>query len=132
MPGEADTIGLEELLLRHALGLPGTDAPREADASGVMMIPVPNSGILERVEGVEAAQATPGITSLEITARLHDFIAAWPEGSSYLGFLFARAAEPAEVENALREAHRKLHFTLTPRLPVEHPVTHTVPPADRP
>lgn len=132
LPGEADTIGLEELLLRHALGLPGTDAPREADASGVMMIPVPNSGILERMEGVEAAQATPGITSLEITARLHDFLAAWPEGSSYLGFLFAKAAEPAEVENALREAHRKLRFTLTPRLPVEHPVTHTLPPADRP
>jgi biotin carboxylase len=131
LPGEADTIGLEELLLRHALGLPGSDAPRETEASGVMMIPVPNSGILERVEGVEAAQATPGITSLEITARLHDFIAAWPEGSSYLGFLFAKAAEPAEVENALREAHRKLRFTLTPRLPVEHPVTRTVPPADR-
>jgi biotin carboxylase len=131
LPGEADAIGLEELLLRHALGLPGSDAPREADASGVMMIPVPNSGILEKVEGAEAAQATPGITSLEITARLHDFIAAWPEGSSYLGFLFARAAAPAELGNALREAHRKLRFTLTPRLPVEHPVTRTVPPADR-
>jgi biotin carboxylase len=131
LPGETDTIGLEDLLLRHALGLPSSDAPRETEASGVMMIPVPNSGILERVEGVEAAQATPGITSLEITARLHDFIAAWPEGSSYLGFLFAKAAEPAEVENALREAYRKLRFTLTPRLPVEHPVTRTVPPADR-
>jgi hypothetical protein len=132
LPGEADAIGLEELLLRHALGLPGSDAPRERDASGVMMIPVPNSGILEKVEGMEAAQAMPGITSLEITARLHDFIAAWPEGSSYLGFLFARAGEPVEVENALRTAHRKLRFTLTPRLPVEHPVTRTVPPADRP
>ena len=69
-------------------------------------------------------------TDLEITARLHDFIAAWPEGSSYLGFLFARAAGPAEVEDALRTAHRKLRFTLTPRLPVEHPLSHTVPPAD--
>jgi hypothetical protein len=66
--------------------------------------------------------ATPGITSLEITARLHDFIAAWPEGSSYLGFLFAQATQPAEVECALREAHNNLHFTLTPRLPVEHPL----------
>jgi hypothetical protein len=132
VPGEENLIGLEELLLRHALGLPGNNAPREAWASGVMMIPVPHSGIFEKVEGEEAARATPGITSLEITARLHDFIAAWPEGSSYLGFLFARAAEPAEVEDALREAHRKLCFTLTPRLPVEHPLSHTVPPADRP
>jgi hypothetical protein len=123
-----DTIGLEELILRHELGFSGSSAPRESQASGVMMIPVPRSGVLEKEEGQEEAQATPGISSLEITARLHDFIAAWPEGSSYLGFLFACANEPAAVENALREAHRKLRFTLTPRLPVEHPLSHTVPP----
>ncbi|MGB7848407.1 MAG: ATP-grasp domain-containing protein [Candidatus Acidiferrum sp.] len=125
----ADSIGLEELLLRHELGLPGSNAPREAKASGVMMIPVPHSGILEKVEGEEEARATAGVTSLEITARLHDFIAAWPEGSSYLGFLFAQAAEPLEVEKSLRDAHRKLRFTLMPRLPVEHPLTHAMPPA---
>jgi len=130
VPGEVSPIGLEELLLRHVLELPGSDAPREQQASGVMMIPVPRSGVLERVAGEDEARSTPGITGLEITARLHDFIAAWPEGSSYLGFLFARAASPAEVESALREAHRKLHFTLTQRLPVEHPVSHRVPPAD--
>ena len=131
MPDEAEGIGLEELLLRHELRLPGSDAPREEAASGVMMIPVPHSGMLEKVEGMEEARSTAGVTSLEITARLHDFIAAWPEGSSYLGFIFARAAKPAEVENALREAHRRLQFTLTPRLPVEHPLSHGVPPADR-
>jgi ATP-grasp domain/L-amino acid ligase C-terminal domain 2 len=130
LPGESNLIGLEELLLRHALEMPGSDALREADASGAMMIPVPRSGILEKVEGIEAARATPGITGLEITARPHDFIAAWPEGSSYLGFLFARAASPAQVEEVLREAHQKLHFTLTARLPVEHPLSHTVSPAD--
>ena len=122
LPGEEGTIGLEELLLRHELGLPGSDAAREAAASGVMMIPVPRSGVLEKVEGENEARETPGITSLEITARFRDFIAAWPEGSSYLGFLFAGAAEPEAVEQALREAHAKLHFTLTPRLPVEHPL----------
>ena len=131
IPGEKECIGLEELLLRHALELPGADAPREAEASGVMMIPVPHSGILEKVEGQEEASAIPGITNLEITARLQDFIAAWPEGSSYLGFLFARATEPAGAENALRLAHGKLRFTLSPRLPVEHPVSHKVSPAER-
>ncbi len=89
------------------------------------MIPVPQSGILENVEGEESARKTPGITSLEITARLHDYIAAWPDGSSYLGFLFARTDAPAEVEAALRTAHAQLKFTLTPRLPVEHPLNHT-------
>jgi hypothetical protein len=126
----AENYGLEELLLRHALEMPGADAARERAASAVMMIPVLLSGILEKVAGIKEAETTPDITGLEITARLHDFIAAWPEGSSYLGFLFARAMEPDGAENALREAHKKLRFTLTPRLPVEHPVTHTVPPAD--
>src|SRR6266481_2198741 len=50
-------------------------------------------------------------------------LADWPEGSSYLGFIFARGKTPEEVETALRQAHAKLQFTLTPRLPVEHPVT---------
>jgi len=49
------------------------------------------SGILEKVEGAEEARAVAGVTQLEITARWRDYIAAWPEGSSYLGFLFARA-----------------------------------------
>jgi biotin carboxylase len=120
---------LEELLARHALGLlpePG-GLERERDASGVMMIPVPQSGIFEGVEGLEQAARVPGVESLEITARLHDYIAAWPEGASYLGFIFACAAEPAAVEAALRAAHACLRFDLRPRLPVEHPASHRVP-----
>jgi hypothetical protein len=54
---------------------------------------------------------------------LHDAIAAWPEGSSYLGFLFGRGKNPEEVELALRQAHQKLSFQITPSLPVEHPAT---------
>jgi ATP-grasp domain-containing protein/L-aminoacid ligase-like protein len=119
-------IGLEELLLRHALELPGCDLPREEIASGVMMIPVPKSGILEGVSGEEAARSAPGITELLITARIHDYIAAWPEGSSYLGFLFARGNSPDEVEETIRRAHRELQFTISPRLPVEHPAARRI------
>jgi hypothetical protein len=123
---DTEPIGLEELLLRHALALPGSDWPREASASGVMMIPVPQSGMLEKVEGEDDALAIPGISQFEITARLHDYVAAWPEGSSYLGFLFARANTAEEVEQALRAAHSKLKFTLTRRLAVEHPATRRI------
>jgi hypothetical protein len=91
-----------------------------------MMIPVPASGVLESVDGEAAARATPNIVGLEITARLHDYIAAWPEGSSYLGFLFARAQSGDEVERALRAAHAKLRFAIRERLAVEHPVTGRV------
>jgi biotin carboxylase len=130
-PSGADTqdraigMGLEELVLRHALHLPGSHGPRESTASGVMMIPVPSNGILEKIEGEQAAREIQGITELIITARLHDYLAAWPEGSSYLGFLFSKGNSSAEVETALRDAHAQLRFTLTPRLPVQHP-TRTV------
>jgi biotin carboxylase len=116
---------LEEILVRHALGMPGGDLAREDDASGVMMIPVPKSGVLEKVDGEEQARSTPGVEEVQITARLHDFIAAWPEGSSYLGFIFARGKAPDEVESALRVAHSQLKFEIVERLPVEHPMTGT-------
>jgi len=118
-----EAIGLEELLLRQAVEMPVGNWKREAAASGVMMIPVPASGVLEGVEGESAARAVPSVTDLEITARLHDYIAAWPEGSSYLGFLFARAETAEEVEGALRAAHAKLRFVIRKRLAVEHPGT---------
>jgi len=120
--GESDeVIGLEELLLRHAVEMPVGNWKREAAASGVMMIPVPASGVLECVEGESAARAVPSVTDLEITARLHDYIAAWPDGATYLGFLFARAEAAEEVEGALRAAHGELRFTIRERLAVEHP-----------
>jgi predicted ATP-grasp superfamily ATP-dependent carboligase len=118
-----ELVGLEELLLRHAMDLPGGDWAREPLASGVMMIPVPRSGVLEAVQGEEEARGVAGISDLQITARGHDYIAAWPEGSSYLGFLFARAETPEAVETALRLAHSKLRFTIAERLAVEHPAT---------
>ena len=122
-----EKIPLEELLVRHALGMDTRSLQRESAASGVMMIPVPSSGILEGVAGIEEAARLAHIESVEITARPHDYIAAWPEGSSYLGFIFARAPQPAEVESALRAAHACLRFDLRPRLPVEHPLAQQAP-----
>ena len=116
-------LSLEELLIRHALQLGGDDAEREDAASGVMMIPVPRGGIFEGVDGIDEAERVFGIDEIRITARLRDYVAAWPEGSSYLGFIFARAAKPEDAERALREAHAKLQFRFSPRLAVEHPVT---------
>ncbi len=54
-------VSLEELLIRHALGDASVATlERERDASAVMMIPVPRSGVLERVSGVEEASAGGG------------------------------------------------------------------------
>ena len=67
-----------------------------------------------------------GIEDIVITAREHDAIAAWPEGSSYLGFIFARSDTPQQVEDSLRAAHASLEFKITRTLSVEHPVTGRV------
>ncbi len=122
-----ERISLEELILRHALGMEGSDQPREQPAAAIMMIPVPSSGIFEKVQGQEAVEKLPGIESIIITAREHDYVTAWPEGNSYLGFIFSKAETPEAAEAALRTAHSKLNFTLTPRLPVKHPVTGRFP-----
>jgi L-aminoacid ligase-like protein len=118
-----DGVSLEELLLRHALGIAGSDLEREEAASGVMMIPVPRSGIFEGVDGIGEAEKVAGVMEIRITARVHDYVAGWPEGSTYLGFIFSRADSPAGAEESLRAAHGKLQFRFSPRLPVEHPVS---------
>src|SRR5262245_4047838 len=119
-------ISLEELILRQAIGEDVSGWQREGLASGVMMIPVPASGVLESVQGVEDAQHVRCITEIEITARIRDTILAWPEGSSYLGFIFAKAQTAKNVEDALRSAHSRLRFNIRETLPVEHPVTRKI------
>jgi len=101
-------ISLEEVILRHALGLPLDDLTRETAASGVMMLPIPRRGVLDAVHGRDAARSMPGIVGLEITVPLGHSVEPLPEGDRYLGFLFARAADPARVEAALRSAYAEL------------------------
>lgn len=105
---------LEELILRQAVGLSLGDTAPPDRAAGVMMIPIPEAGLLRRVEGVEEAAAVALIEGVEITARLNYPLVPLPEGDSYLGFIFARGPAPAAVEAALRQAHSQLRFTIDP------------------
>lgn len=113
-----ERAGLEEVLLRHACGEPVGDWSREAAASGVMMMPIPMSGVFRRVDGVKQAAAVAGIEAIEITAKADQQLLALPEGASYLGFIFARAATAAEVEGALREAHARLTMVIERAVPL--------------
>jgi formate-dependent phosphoribosylglycinamide formyltransferase (GAR transformylase) len=111
-------VSLEELLLRQALGESPDGWQREPGAAGVMMIPIPRRGILRGVDGVDDARAAPNVDDVRITARMEQLLVPLPEGASYLGFIFARADEPADVERALREAHSRLTFAIDPEFPV--------------
>jgi biotin carboxylase len=113
-----DGSTLEAFLVRHALGEDVRGMQIQQGASGVMMIPVPQTGIFAGVEGIAQALATPGIESVEITAKLGHRMLAWPEGSSYLGFLFARTDDPESAERALRRSHACLRFQFHAVLPV--------------
>jgi biotin carboxylase len=106
-------VTLEEVILRHALGLPIDDLRRESAASGVMMIPIPRAGILEEVRGQDRARAVPGIAGLELTIGPGRHVKPLPEGDRYLGFLFARADGPEGVEQALRTAHGHLEIVIS-------------------
>jgi len=109
---------LEELILRHALGADPAGWRREADASGVMMIPIPRRGILRGVDGVDEARQVEGIDDIRITAKPDQLLIPLPEGASYLGFIFARAPRAPGVRQALAAAHARLAFVVDPELPV--------------
>jgi ATP-grasp domain/L-amino acid ligase C-terminal domain 2/ATP-grasp N-terminal domain len=111
-------LSLEEVLIRIALDRKLDGLCREDRASGVMMIPVPGEGILEDVVEIQEALGVAGVEDIVITAKRGERLVPLPEGSSYPGFIFARAQSPERVETALRQAHQKLRFRLARSLPV--------------
>ncbi|MHB8575962.1 MAG: ATP-grasp domain-containing protein, partial [Dehalococcoidia bacterium] len=108
-------MSLEEIILRHAVGAEIPSFDRQHSASGVMMIPIPKRGVLRGVRGVEAATAVSGIESVTISIHRGQPVVPLPEGSEYLGFIFARGGTPAEVESALRRSHSVLAFDIDER-----------------
>jgi len=110
--GKGETLSLEEIIIRHALGMDLPALEREARASGVMMIPVPGAGVLREVRGVDAARRVPLVEEVVITAHPGQELVPWPEGARYPGFIFARGGTPDAVEAALRAAHQRLQFVL--------------------
>jgi hypothetical protein len=105
--------GLEELVVMHALG-EHPELRAEAGGAGVLMLPIPQAGILRRVEGVLAAQQVPYIEELIIDVREGYELVPLPEGASYLGFIFARAPNAEQTEAALRAAHACLRVVVAP------------------
>jgi biotin carboxylase len=113
-----EKISLEELIIRQAMGLEVQSLARENRAGGVMMIPIPGAGLLNGVEGIDAAKSIAGIEEIDITIPLKNSVVPLPEGNSYLGFIFARGETPEQVEAALRAAHRCLRFEIVPQIAV--------------
>ena len=103
--GSDGAVSLEELVLAHALGLLREVPARVAEAAGVMMVPVPHAGRLERIDGVEEAKRVAGVTDVAVTAHRGQRVVPLPEQARYPAFIFARGETAGRVEASLREAH---------------------------
>jgi len=118
-------LSLEEVIMSNALGHSAC-VENDGQSAGVMMIPVPGPGVLRRLEGLARARAVDRIESVLIDVHPGHLFVPWPEGSSYPGFIFAKAPDTAQVERALRQAHAQLKFVLAPHFPIVVPVMRGV------
>lgn len=114
----ASGFSLESLVIQYAMG-DTPDIGHFTEAAGVLMIPTPHAGILRRVEGVLRAQKVPGVDAVHIAIREGHELKTLPEGASYLGFMFASAGTPDDVEQALRTAHNELNIVVDPLWRIE-------------
>jgi biotin carboxylase len=104
---------LEEIIIQGLCGY-SPNLPKSRLCAGVLMIPVKTSGILKRVEGLTAAMQVEFVKDIEIHIQEGYELVPLPEGSSYLGFIFAQAPSFEETFNALKKAHQMLNFVTQP------------------
>jgi hypothetical protein len=116
-PG-GERASLEALLLAAAVGASLTGWRRTPTASGVLMVPIPRSGVLRDVTGADDARRLPHIDEVVISAKPGQRLDALPEATTYLGFVFASAPDGAAVETALRQAQARLDVAIDAAIPV--------------
>ncbi len=108
-------LQLEELILAQALDDQNFKPPKQhSQASGVMMLPIPQAGIFQAVHHQEKALAVAGVSHLSVDFHRGEPIAPPPEGARYLGFMFAQANSPDRVEHALEQAFSQLRIEISP------------------
>ncbi len=109
---------LEEIVIRGMCGLLPPPA-EQAESAGVLMIPITESGILKRVEGMTRALQTPYVEDIEIHINPGYELLPLPEGASYLGFIFAKAPDFERSYAALKSAYAELRFVTQPSWEIE-------------
>ncbi len=118
---EARAIGLEELLLRHALGELRRRWARRGGLGRDDDSRFRRRGSTDASRASSPREQVVGIEDVQITAKPDQQLVPLPEGASYLGFIFARADAPEAVERALRDAHRRLAFAIDRAIVVNEP-----------
>ncbi|MHB8189164.1 MAG: ATP-grasp domain-containing protein [Ferrimicrobium sp.] len=114
-----DGSRLEDHVIAAAFG--GAPRPKlRSSPFGVYMIPTPQSGVLDAIDGVEVAAAVPYITEIQITTPLGATVFAPPFTDRYLGFIFATAPTHAMVAAALAAAVHQIRVLVSPMMDPTH------------
>lgn len=116
---QGNEFNLEELVISLAINKPIQTKPPQ-DARGVMMMPIKQSGILRRVEGLAAARQVQHIEKVDIIIRPGNELISLPEGNQYPGYIFAKANTPQQVIQALHQSFNKLNFVMAPAIKLNH------------
>ena len=106
-------VKLEELVISYMCSRT-TAFQKQQKYAGVLMIPITKQGMLKRVEGLTQALQVKNIIDIEIHIQPGYELIPLPEGSSYLGFIFAQSDQFESTLNALRQAYEKLKFITQP------------------
>ena len=110
-----EVIGLEELLLRHALGEPTAPWTRERRASAVMMIPIPARGLFRGVRGVEDARRVP-VSRMSASPPSRSAARAVAGGLELSGLHLCARGHGRRGRACLRAAHHRLEFAVQPEI----------------
>ncbi|HTV01919.1 MAG TPA: ATP-grasp domain-containing protein, partial [Luteitalea sp.] len=103
---EGARVGLEDVLIAHALGRSLEGFGHEAVARGVLQLAASPGGQWQAVDGVEDVRTLPHVTGVHVTAV--------PGGEPRVsggggpGYVVAEAPHPGDVVEALHEAGRRL------------------------
>ena len=108
-PGGAS---LEEIVLANALGPTGPRCRGLACPSARVHASRAARRRPARGRGPGRALAVPGVTGLTITIPPGQRVRPLPDGDRYLGFVFAEADTPADVEEALTAAVARLRVVI--------------------
>ncbi len=103
---------LEEIIIR-LMSFEQLELEYKEQYAGVLMIPITKRGILKRVEGMIKASQVKHISNIEIHIQPGYELIPLPEGSSYLGFIFASANSFETTWKALQQSHQLLSFITT-------------------
>lgn len=80
--------------------------------SGVCMISAQEKGVIKAIEGVDMARQVESVTGVNITTFPGAEVAPVPDGSRYIGFVFARDSSRTKLIDSLRKAASMIYTVI--------------------